>query len=250
MKIGILIPSTSKGRDWKNIKETYLFKHTLKTFLLTYNNEHNYKFYIGIDRNDRIYDNKEYVDEIQRFMSIMKNTEIEFIYMDDIPKGHLTIMWNKLFQKAYNEKCDYFFQCGDDIEFKTPGWINDCINIQKKFDNFVLTGPIDKNNTRLLTQTFVSRKHMEIFGYYFPPEIINWFCDDWINNIYKTIDRFVPLLNKYLINIGGCPRYNIDNKNYSTRDELNNIINNTRKLCNDMVNRDLKKIFTKKINNQ
>lgn len=246
MKIGILIPSTSKGRDWKNIKETYLFKHTLKTFLITYDNEHKYKFYIGIDRNDRIYDNKEYIDEIQRFMSIMKNTEIEFIYMDNIPKGHLTIMWNKLFQKAYNEKCDYFFQCGDDIEFKTPGWINDCINIQKKFDNFVLTGPIDKNNTRLLTQSFVSRKHMEIFGYYFPPEIINWFCDDWINNIYKTIDRFDPLLNKYLINIGGRPRYNIDNKTYSTKNEFNDIINKTRKLCNDMVKRDLKKIFTKK----
>ena len=38
MKIGILIPSTSNGRDWKTGKETYLYSITLKSFLLTYDN--------------------------------------------------------------------------------------------------------------------------------------------------------------------------------------------------------------------
>ena len=33
MKIGILIPSTSKGRDWRSYKETYLYELTLKTYL-------------------------------------------------------------------------------------------------------------------------------------------------------------------------------------------------------------------------
>ena len=45
MKIGLLIPSTSNGRpDWKNYKNTYLYCNTLKTFLLTYNPEHEYIF--------------------------------------------------------------------------------------------------------------------------------------------------------------------------------------------------------------
>ena len=35
-----------------------------------------------------------------------------------------------------------------------------------------------------MTQSFVSRKHMEIFSVYFPPEIVNWCCDDWINFVY------------------------------------------------------------------
>ena len=26
---------------------------------------------------------------------------------------------------------------------------------------------------------------MEIFGFYYPPEIINWYCDDWITEVYK-----------------------------------------------------------------
>ena len=54
-KVAILIPSTTKEREWKNIKETYLYKINLKSFLLTYCPEHTYKYYEGIDEDDRIY---------------------------------------------------------------------------------------------------------------------------------------------------------------------------------------------------
>ena len=58
----------------------------------------------------------------------------------------------------------------------------------------------------LQTQTFVSRKHMEIFGYMFPEEIKNWCCDDWYNMIY-TPSHFFPLTQHYCSNDGGAPRY-------------------------------------------
>ena len=59
MNIGILIPTTSNKRDWSDIFDSYLFNVTLKTFLLTYDKEHKYKFYIGIDKDDPIFDNKK-----------------------------------------------------------------------------------------------------------------------------------------------------------------------------------------------
>ncbi len=43
--------------------------------------------------------------------------------MKNIKKGHLTAMWNRLFKKAYQEGCDYFYQCGDDIQFLDKGWV-------------------------------------------------------------------------------------------------------------------------------
>ena len=171
MKIGVLIPSTSKNRQWTTYKESYLYINTLKTFLITYDQEHEYIFYIGIDKGDRIYDNQDTKDNLIKFTSIMKNISIQFIYMDGISQGHLTVMWNRLFQQAYDEKCDYFFQCGDDIEFRTKGWINDCLKVLQRTNGVGLVGPIN-NNPRILTQSFVSRKHMDLFGYYFPPEII------------------------------------------------------------------------------
>ena len=210
MKVGVLIPSTSKGRDWDTVKDTYLYNYTLKTFVLTYDREHEYVFYIGIDKADRIYDNATVKQYLEKMMSLMKNTRIEFIYMDGIEKGHLTVMWNRLFEKAFNDGCDYFFQCGDDIEFETRGWVNECIRVLDSSKGVGMTGPMNNNN-RILTQSFVSRRHMELFGHYFPAEIINWCCDDWINNVYKRIGHFHPLSHHYCNNIGGKPRYDVNN---------------------------------------
>ena len=241
MKIGLLIPSTSKNRNWMKIEESYLYKHTLKSFLLTYDKEHEYTFYIGIDRNDPVYDNEDNKNKLDRFCSVMKNTKIEFHYMDNIPKGHLTIMWNQLFEKSYAAGCDYFFQCGDDIEFKTNGWINECITTLQRSNGIGVVGPIN-NNARILTQSFVSRKHMELFGYYFPPEIINWCCDDWINDVYRAINQFFPLRNHICINVGGEPRYNINNQVCQHQQQFTEMVGKLRQQCATIVKRDLERI--------
>jgi hypothetical protein len=55
MKIALIIPCTSKNRPWTNIKESYLFNLTFKTFLLTQDKEHEYHFYLGIDNDDTLF---------------------------------------------------------------------------------------------------------------------------------------------------------------------------------------------------
>lgn len=240
MKIALIIPSTSNGRDWLKFEETYLFKHTLKTFLITYNQEHHYKFFIGIDRGDKIYDNNEIKAKIHRVISIMKNVELEFIYMDGINKGHLTVMWNRLFDRALDEDYDYFFQCGDDIEFLTKNWVNDCIDVLKTTSGVGLVGPIN-NNPRILTQSFVSRRHKELFGYFFPPEIINWCCDDWINDVYKELKHFYPLSKHFCSNVGGQPRYTIDNNKNFTNNMRGNMVKMRNKTM-EIVKRDVSKL--------
>lgn len=231
MKIGFIIPSTSNKRNWKCIEESYLYQNTLTSFFTTYDKEHSYVFYIGIDEGDAIYDNAESKEKLIKFCKTMPNINIEFIYMTGINKGHLTRMWNRLFKKAYNDGCDYFYQCGDDIEFETQKWINDCIQILKSVDNIGLTGP--NNNAHILTQSFVSRKHMKLFEYYFPEEIINWFCDDWINRVYQKMNRFYPLKNHTCINVGGTPRYSINNNKYDHQQ--------ANALCDIIVQRDIEK---------
>lgn len=241
MKIGVLIPSTSNQRPWKTVNESYLYKNTLKTFLLTHDKEHQYVFYIGIDRNDPIYDNEDNQRKLIRLCSICTHISLKFIYMDNITKGHLTVMWNRLFEQAYNDDCDYFYQCGDDIEFHTKGWVNDSIDILQKHDNQGVTGPVS-NNARIITQTFVSRKHMEWFGYYFPPEIINWCCDDWINMVYYKMGLLFPLTQHYCNNIGGTPRYNINNETNMTNSNLSLRINQLRNFADSLANKQVEKI--------
>ena len=59
----------------------------------------------------------------------------------------------------------------------------------------------------LLTQSFVSRLHYEIFGFYFDPAIKNWFCDDWITYVYKELNRLYYDKKIRIQNMGGKPRY-------------------------------------------
>ena len=76
----------------------------------------------------------------------------------------------------------------------------------KKQKNIGICGPINPPNYRILTQTFVSRKHYEIFKCYFPVQIKNWWCDDWINYVYYP-DYVYKLKDLTAANKGGEPRY-------------------------------------------
>ena len=242
-KIALLIPSTSRGREWTSVKDTYLFNYTIKTFGITYDKEHEYCFYIGIDRGDLIYDKKEVQEYLQKLISVIKNTRIVFVYMDGITRGHLTVMWNRLIKTAYDDGYEYYFQCGDDISFETNGWVNACIDELRKSGGIGMAGPLN-NNARILTQSFVSRKHMDLFGYYFPEEIINWCCDDWINEVYQRINKFYPLRTHSCLNLGGQPRYDINNDSgfqYRFAKSLDQL----RKLSSQIAERDSSKINEK-----
>jgi len=134
-----------------------------------------------------------------------RRPKIKFISDGQIQKGFLTAMWNYLFRLAYADGNEYFYQCGDDIMFHTE-WLSKCIDQLKKQNNIGVCGPISPPNNRILTQTLVSRKHWKIFGFYFPPQIKNWWCDDWINYVYSPhyIKKMTHLIAE---NIGGEPRY-------------------------------------------
>jgi hypothetical protein len=231
-KIGILVPSTSRNRDWENITDSYLYSIFLKSFLLTYNKEYEYVIYVGIDKDDKLLISVESQQVVQRLIGIMKNVTLKFIEIDCEP-GHVTEMWNYLFTKAYNQGCDYFFQSGDDIEFLSNDWVKLSIYQLQKSRGIGVTGPVDLNNPRILTQSFVSRKHYEKLGYYFPKEIKNWYCDDWITELYISIGKLFPLGTHLCKNSGGAPRYKIVGT-VSKGDPV-------KKLCKELVQRDIPK---------
>ena len=83
---------------------------------------------------------------------------------------------------------------------------------------------------------------MELFGYYFPPEIINWFCDDWINEVYRGINHFYPLQKHLCINIGGQPRYDINNTIHTSQEHFDTSRQEMNMLCKSIVERDLERI--------
>ena len=66
---------------------------------------------------------------------------------------------------------------------------------------------------------------MSIINNYFPPEIINWFCDDWITYLYYP--KYLYKMNGYFIqNLGGKPRYDIVGENKEEWDKMTLITKN------------------------
>ena len=214
MKIAVIIPVTSNKCNFISFKDTDLFNILFKSFFTTYNLNHEYKFYLGIDSDDKFYQDNTVQNDINKFINVMKNTSIEFLTIDSSNKGNVCFIWNELFKKAYEDNYDYFVQIGSDIYFQDKDWVNACIDILKQNKDIGVVGMTDQGrkkynpNDTLLTQSFVSRKHMEIFKFYYPVEFKNWYIDDWISEIYeKDLKKFI--IPHRIYNCGGPPRYDI-----------------------------------------
>jgi len=234
MKIAILIPTTSKNTKFKKLEDTHLFKYLIPSFLGTITTDHKYFFYFAIDDDDKLYNKLQTKKKILNKDTYKKynknvNIDINILSTKNIEKGNVVGYWNMLFKKAYEDNNDYFVQCGDDILFMNKNWLNMCIyHLILNIDLGVST-PQDIGNPKLMTQSVVSRKHMEIFGYYYPPELKSWFCDNWITDVYKHSLGVMPRC--YLQNKGGKPRYTPPD--WET----------TKKLCEELVERDKPKLI-------
>lgn len=207
MKIAILIPSTTRGREWECITETYLFNSIL-SFVNKSNKSYNYKFYIGVDKDDPIYSIREQKEKIYSLCRTWSNVNIQFYpYEESIEKGHLSVMWNVLYKKALEEHYDYFWSCGDDILYLDDGWLDDCIQGLKKNKNLGCAGTYNGNG-RIITQFLVHKTHYDIFNFLFNPKIKNWYLDDHLNELYHP--NFLHVVPKRCMNIGGEERYTIE----------------------------------------
>ena len=204
MKIALLIPTTTKNTKFKKLEDTHLFKFCLPSLCNTLSNDHQYTIYYGIDTDDKIYHKLKTKQKLINSKLYDKINKIK-IYNMNHEKGDVVSIWNDLFKKAYDDNNDYFIQMGDDIFFHNNNWLNTCLQFLQANMNIGVVAPKDIGNPRILTQSIVSRKHMDIFGYYFNPNIKNWGCDDWISGVYSKY--FIYQTHHCISNKGGKPRY-------------------------------------------
>ncbi len=202
IQVALLIPSTSKSRTWSAPTDSYLF-NTLRSFVNTCLPSQNivYTVWVGIDRGDEFYSDANCAALRSAFACV----DVHFVTCDVEP-GHVTAVWNRLAEEAMAAGCDYMYACGDDITWEKRGWVEASIHVLQSNDNIGMTGPRDIHNHSILTQCFVHKTHFNIFGFYYPLEIRNWYCDDWLNSIYTR----TPLeFDMSCSNTGGTERYAI-----------------------------------------
>ena len=195
--IAFLVPTTSKNRNWNNFRETYLNQVLLPSITkLT----HSFKItcYIGYDDDDRLFSNIN-------LPPLYDNIELKWFPFDETYKGKPTHIWNDLSKYAIEDGVEYMKICGDDISFdKRTEWLGLFIKLLKENNNIGYSSGYS-NNDNIPTQFLLHKKHIEIFGWIFPPQITSWQCDDFIYHLYGSKGNWLRQYNHY--NLGGQPRY-------------------------------------------
>jgi hypothetical protein len=212
MKIAILLLLCSRYQKYNSFEEIPLFQSFLKGFYETKEDDYVYNLIIGIDNDDEYYLNH---------LSELKKIPNSYIQILENCQHNPVRGWNLLFEYAYTHlNCDYYFQIGDDVYIKSKLWTSQFILHLENQNNVGVVGPCELSNYYgrlhekkeiVIENSFVHKTHYEIFGYFFHPNIENWFCDDWITFVYDNNKYAKMFTNIHCDNQIKGNRYQIKN---------------------------------------
>lgn len=241
--IAILVPLCSRKQNWVNIYDIDFFNSFLPFFYGSVSNKFNYKFYIGIDENDKfLMDSREDIEKC------LNKKEDKIIILPKKLNGNPYGCWNMLLESAINE-CEYFYQCGSDIGHITKNWDSYFVNVLKKNNNIGITGGVDKqfwlervirDQNGILENVFFHKTHYEIFKRFMNPKFKAWFGDDYITELYRQVNATFISSNHLYINtnrVGDQNKNNRYNPNVDLKDKWLKIAKEDSKLIKHYLNR-------------
>lgn len=170
MNISILIPTKNRIHNIKNV---------LKTIKDTSEDISNIEMIFYVDNDD--YASQDMIESYENINIKWVSSNEKILFSD---------MWNKAYEISTGK---YIMLCGDDVEFRTTGWDKKVLNYFKKYkDEIMYLVPKDGyQNGALGVHGFVSKKWIELIGYFTPPYFKYWYADTWLDEVSKKINRYV-----------------------------------------------------------
>ena len=97
--------------------------------------------------------------------------------------------------EALAEGADFLHRTNDDIRYTSPGWVTAATGALGAMRPPLVgvVGPrVSGDGSRYkggVTVDLVHRTHLRIFAEYYPPQLDNWYVDDWIDYVYVGGDE-------------------------------------------------------------
>ena len=189
VKICIGVPMTSKGTQMSSVTDSPLWSNMFDSFMKSIDwrsNRYIFKFYLGYDKADPMYDTGDAWSEIREefhhratyrmneqlmgdaaiAIVLEKYLLVKIMHFDHL-EGAPTQVVSQLVLSAYVDNFDYFYQVNDDTIIVTPNWppkLISALAANPSIPNFGVAGPLDTNNDKIFTHAFVHRTHIEVSG--------------------------------------------------------------------------------------
>ncbi|KAL4226496.1 hypothetical protein ACF0H5_014481 [Mactra antiquata] len=202
LRIGVLIPSTARLVANLSITQFSLIDIAFKSFYRTIQPKYDYTIYVGIDINDKLNAYVEFIEDFEDNIVVVRVNGSTF-----------TKAVNTIAEKAVQDGADYLMRVNDDTQFDSSNWTSLCIESLQKNEppNIGVVGPLCKNGIQnILTLDFVHVTHFHIFGFYYPPQLDNWWADDWITHVYEPSRSKKLLAWKTIHKMTYGKRYDVD----------------------------------------
>ena len=180
------------------LSQLAVFQHLLPSVARTVECGFDYLVVLGYDVGDRFWD--ETADAVARaelwfeqqvarpLREVGVTAHLKFARVkNDVKKPGP--VFTAITQTAFDAGADYIYRVNDDTELVTR-WAGQFVAALAALDNVGAVGPTCRQgNRKILTHDFTHRTHMDIFqGQYYPPELSDWWMDDWISRVYG-LDR-------------------------------------------------------------
>ena len=174
-----------------DIRVTPFFRSFLTSFCRTLSRGFEYHIYITYDYNDPVLSTKlgyrQFLEAAQRtlidycIITVGMSIDLKLIRLNYT--GKPASAQNDAMMAAYHDNMTYFYRINDDTTLVTPDWTNVFISRLLGMSS-IGVGVVGPNHigdrTSILTYDFVHRTHIDIHGYYYPPELTDWYADGWI----------------------------------------------------------------------
>lgn len=205
--IVFIIPSTCKKKNnYTNIDDIPLLSILYKS-LINFNIS-KYTFIIGMDDDDEYY-----LNNLNGIKNKLPNN-FHFHFIKNIENSYVCIV-NCLANLAIKEySAEYLYVFADDLIVNTLEHIDIFISYFNKNNNLCLGWGQDQGCLHTCSHPFIHRNHVDILGFFYPNEIKNWFCDDYIEKLYTKLNKLIKT-EKCVINNIIAHRYDVVHINNS-----------------------------------
>ena len=210
-----LIPSTSHARSWTDVTHTYLHTHACTSLRAL--GSGGATVYVGYDDDDRILASPE-----ARAALAELHPHLAFRWTAFSPdKGNVVRIWNALAEQALQDGKAYLMVAGDDIVYpqeESTTWLQ-TLRGSLRAQHHVGWASGFSGNDRIATQFLVHKTHVQLLGWVFPPAMRNWYCDDFLNEVYPSTYRAWHK-DVQIPNAGGTERYTPNVEHRALCDQL------------------------------